>query len=321
VEQYFPLFPNAASTMAGRVDALYFFLVALSAFFSILIASLVIYFAIRYRRRAPGEVGTAFHGGMTLEVVWTVIPLCIVLVIFVWSAKVYFDLQRAPQGSMDIYVVGRQWMWKFQHVDGQREINEMHVPVGRPVRLTMGSEDVIHSLFVPAFRVKMDVVPGRTTMLWFQATKAGRYHLFCAEYCGTQHSGMIGWVVAMEPADFQAWLSGGAGEGSLASAGQKLFQDLACNTCHRSDAQGRGPVLDGLFGKQVLLEGGQTVVADENYIRESIVSPQSKLVAGFQPLMPTFQGLVSEEGLLQLIAYIKSLQKAAPTESSVTETN
>jgi len=305
--------------MAGRVDALYFVLIAISAFFSILIATLVIYFAIRYRRRSPDEVGADFHGGNTLEIVWTVIPLCIVLVIFVWSAKIFFDLQRAPQGSMDVYVIARQWMWKFQHVDGQREINELHVPVGRPVRLTMGSEDVIHSLFVPSFRVKMDVVPGRTSTLWFQATKAGRYHLFCAEYCGTQHSGMIGWVVAMEPTDFQAWLSGGAGEGSLASAGQKLFQDLACNTCHRADTLGRGPVLEGLFGTQVVLQNGQTVVADENYIRESIVSPQSKLVAGFQPLMPTFQGLVSEEGLLQLIAYIKSLQQARPAASDVTK--
>jgi cytochrome c oxidase subunit 2 len=321
VEQYFPLFPEAASSMATRVDALYIFLIALSAFFSILIAGLVIFFAIRYRRRSPEEIGAPIHGGLGLELAWTVIPLAIVLCIFVWSAKIYFDLQSPPRGSMDVYVVGRQWMWKFQHVDGQREINELHVPVGRPVRLTMGSEDVIHSLYVPSFRVKMDVIPGRTTTLWFQATKAGRYHLFCAEYCGTQHSGMIGWVVAMDPADFQAWLGGGVGEGSLASAGQKLFQDLACNTCHRSDTQGRGPVLEGVFGKQVLLEGGQTVVADENYIRESIVSPQSKLVAGFQPLMPTFQGLITEEGLLQLIAYIKSLQEPKPTPSNVTETN
>ncbi|MBI2833009.1 MAG: cytochrome c oxidase subunit II [Acidobacteria bacterium] len=302
-----PLFPQRASTMAGRVDALYFFLIAVSAFFSLLIAGLIISFAIRFRRRHDSEVGAPIHGSMALELVWTVIPLAIVLVMFVWGARVFYAMSRPPAGALEVYVTGKQWMWKFQHLDGQREINELHVPVRRPVRLTMGSEDVIHSFFVPAFRVKADVVPGRVTTLWFEAIAPGRYHLFCAEYCGTKHSGMTGWVVAMEPSDYQAWLSGGAAEGSLAAAGERLFQSLACNTCHRPDTQGRGPVLDGLFGKQVLMANGQTIVADENYIRESIMQPSVKVVGGFQPLMPTFQGLVTEEGVLQLIAYIKSL--------------
>ncbi len=221
------------------------------------------------------------------------------MVIFFWGASVFFAMSRPPDETLNIYVVGKQWMWKFQHLDGQREINELHVPVGRAVKLIMTSEDVIHDVFVPAFRVKADVLPGRYTNLWFQATTPGRYHLFCAEYCGTRHSGMTGEVVVMEPTEYQAWLSGGSGEGSLASAGEKLFQDLACNTCHRPDAQGRGPVLQGLFGKTQTLLSGETIVVDEAYIRESILTPGAKITAGFQPIMPAFQGLVSEEQLLR----------------------
>jgi cytochrome c oxidase subunit 2 len=310
----FPLFPQQASAQAGQVDAIYFFMVAVTAFFSILIAALVVVFAIKYRRRHRDEVGHAIHGSLALELLWTVIPFLIVMVMFVWGAKVFFDLYRPPVGAMEIYVVGKQWMWKVQHMDGQREINELHVPVGQPVRLIMGSEDVLHSYYIPAFRVKADVIPGRYNVLWFTATKAGTYHLFCAEYCGTKHSGMIGSVIAMEPQDFQAWLGGGRASDSPVAAGEKLFTDLACITCHRSDTQGRGPMLANVFGKQVELQDGRTVMADEAYIRESIVNPQAKIVAGFQPIMPTFQGLVSEEQLLQLIAYVRSLsqQPAAP---------
>jgi cytochrome c oxidase subunit 2 len=303
-----PLFPERASTIAGRVDALYFFLVAISAFFSLLIAGLIVYYAVKYRRRSPDAVGTVVHGGIVLEIAWTVIPFLISMVIFVWGASVFFAMTRPPDETLNVYVVGKQWMWKFQHLDGEREINELHVPVGRAVKLIMTSEDVIHDVFVPAFRVKADVLPGRYTNIWFQPTKPGRYHLFCAEYCGTRHSGMIGQVVVMEPSEYQAWLSGGAPEGSLAAAGEKLFADLACNTCHRPEAQGRGPVLQGLFGKTVSLQTGETVVADEAYIRESILNPSAKLTAGFQPIMPTFQGLVSEEQLLELIEYIKTLR-------------
>jgi cytochrome c oxidase subunit 2 len=312
----FPLFPEQASVQAGQVDAIYFFMLAVTAFFSLLIAGLIVFFAARYRRRDDEEVGAAIHGSLALELLWTIIPLGIVMVMFGWGAKVFYDLYRPPVGAMEIFVVGKQWMWKVQHAHGQREINELHVPIGRPVKLVMGSEDVIHSYYIPAFRVKADVIPGRYNTLWFTATKPGRYHLFCAEYCGTKHSGMIGWVTAMEPADFQTWLAGGAATASPIAAGEKLFQDLVCSSCHLQDAQGRGPALAGVFGKPVQLQGGATVVADEAYLRESIVNPQAKVVAGYQPIMPTFQGLVTEEQLLQLIAYVKSLSTAGGTPGS-----
>ena len=312
----FPFFPQQASAQAGDVDAIYFFMVAVTAFFSILIAALVVYFAIKYRRRHPDEVGYAIHGSLALELLWTIIPFFIVMIMFAWGAKVFFDLYRPPAGAMEIHVVGKQWMWKAQHMDGQREINELHVPVGRPVKLIMGSEDVLHSYYIPAFRVKADVIPGRYNVLWFTATKPGTYHLFCAEYCGTKHSGMVGSIIAMEPHDFQAWLSGGRASESPVAAGEKLFQDLACNTCHRTDTQGRGPMLTNVFGKQVELQEGRTVLADEAYLRESIVNPQAKIVAGFQPIMPTFQGLVTEEQLLQLISYVKSLSQQGQAPGS-----
>jgi len=302
-----PLFPDAASTMAGRVDALYFYLVTVAAFFSVLIFTTVLILAVRYRRsRHP--VAVEVEGSMPLEVAWSVIPLGLSMVMFVWGASIYFSMNRPPRGALEIYAVGKQWMWKFEHADGHREINQLHVPVGRDVKLTMISQDVIHSFYVPAFRVKQDVLPGRYTTVWFQATKPGSYHLFCAEYCGTKHSGMIGQVVVLEPAQFQLWLAGGAGEGSLASGGQKLFRDLACDTCHRGDTGSRGPDLAGLFGKPVTLQGGNKIVADESYIRDSIVNPGNRIVFGYQPIMPTFQGQISEEGLLQLLAYIKSLE-------------
>jgi cytochrome c oxidase subunit II len=304
-----PLFPEQASTMASRVDNLYFFLLGLTMFFSLLIAGLIVAYAIKFRRRSPDAIGAVIHGGLMLEITWSVIPLMITMVLFVWGASVFFAMSRPPAETMNVYVVGKQWMWKFQHLDGQREINELHVPVGRPVKLIMTSEDVIHDVFVPAFRVKADVLPGRYTNIWFEPTKPGTYHLFCAEYCGTRHSGMTGQVVVMEPNDYQNWLSGGAGEGSLAAAGQKLFNDLACNTCHRPDTQGRGPVLQNLFGKTVELSSGERVVADEAYIRESILNPHAKITAGFQPIMPTFQGLVTEEQLLELIEYVKTLKQ------------
>jgi cytochrome c oxidase subunit 2 len=220
---------------------------------------------------------------------------------------VYFAIATPPAETLNIYVVGKQWMWKFQHLDGQREINELHVPVGRNVKLITTSEDVIHDLFIPAFRVKADVIPGRYVNIWFNATKPGRYHLFCAEYCGTRHSGMTGEIVVMEDTEYQDWLSGGGAAGSLASAGERLFVDLACNSCHLADSAGRGPVLNGLFGTTVTTQSGEMVVVDEAYVRESILNPSAKVTAGYQPIMPTFQGLVSEEGLLELIEYVKSL--------------
>jgi cytochrome c oxidase subunit 2 len=303
----FPFFPQQASEQAATIDALYFFLVAVTAFFTLLIGVLVTVFAVKFRRRHDNEVGAAIHGSLALELLWTFIPLGICMVMFVWGAQVFFHMTRAPKGAMEIYVVGKQWMWKAQHMDGAREINELHVPIGRPVKLIMGSEDVIHSFFIPDFRVKADVVPGRYNTMWFTATKPGRYHIFCTQYCGTKHSAMIGTVTAMEAAEYQTWLSGGAGGGTMAENGAKLFADLSCNTCHLDTGQGRGPVLKGLYGKQVLITGGQTVTMDDAYIRESVLQPQAKVVSGFQPIMPTFQGLVTEEQLLQLIAYVKSL--------------
>ena len=307
---FLQLLPEQASTFAGNVDALYFFLIGISVFFSLLIASLVIFFAVKYRRRSdtdpPPQPAT---GGATLEIVWSVIPFLISMVIFGWGASVYFKISRPPDDATEIYVVAKQWMWKLQHKEGQREINELHIPVGKAVRLKMTSEDVIHSFYVPAFRTKWDVLPGRYTQTWFHPIKAGKYHLFCAEYCGTKHSGMIGWVYVMNPPEYQAWLSGGSGEGTLASRGDKLFQDLACTNCHKSDGSGRGPSLEGIFGKTVELEGGQKVVVDDEYLRESILSPQAKIVKGYPPIMPTFQGLVTEDQLLTLIEYIKSTGK------------
>jgi cytochrome c oxidase subunit 2 len=315
-----PLWPARASTTAGSVDALYIFLVALSLFMSVAIFTMICIFAVRYRQR-KGREAEQVEGSTILELTWSAIPLAIFLFIFAWGAVVYFKERTPPRGATQIYVVAKQWMWKLQHEEGQREINELHVPVGRDVEMIMTSQDVIHSFYVPAFRIKQDVLPGRYTTLWFHATRSGTYHLFCAEYCGTQHSGMIGQVVVLEPAQYEAWLSGGLASGSLASNGQNIFQQLGCVTCHRSDTQGRGPNLVGLFGKQVQLEDGRIVIADENYVRESILNPSAKIVSGFKPIMPVFQGLVSEEQLNALIAYIKSLNQppagAAATPSMV----
>jgi cytochrome c oxidase subunit II len=302
----FPLWPTAASTGAGNVDALFIFLVTLSAFMCIAIFSLIIIFALRYRRR-KGVAAEQIEGSTALEITWSVAPLAIFMVIFAWGAIIYFQERTPPRGADEVYVVAKQWMWKLEHEQGQSEINELHVPVGRDVKLIMTSQDVIHSFYIPAFRIKQDVLPGRYTTAWFRATKPGVYHLFCAEYCGTAHSGMIGQIVVMEPALYQAWLAGGTPTGSLASTGQTIFQQLGCPTCHRFDVQGRGPNLVGIFGKPVQLEDGRTVTADENYIRESILSPSAKVVQGFKPIMPVFQGLVSEEQLTALVAYIKSL--------------
>jgi cytochrome c oxidase subunit 2 len=316
MESAFPLFPEAASTMAGKVDALYLFLVAMTAFFTLLIAASVVYCAVRFRRRSPDEVGGSFHASMLLEVTWTVIPLLIVLFVFFWGVRVFFAQYRTPEGALQITSTGKQWMWRFQHPDGQREINSLHVPVGQPVRVEMISEDVIHSLFIPAFRTKMDVVPGRYTSLWFQATKPGRYHLFCAEYCGTEHSGMVGEVVVMEPEDYERWLAGGAqSDRPPAEAGAQLFASIGCNTCHLEEGGGRGPSLRGVFGTEVALSGGQRVVADSSYLRRSILDPSAQVVAGYQPVMPTYRGQISEENIFRLIAYIRSLSTGRGAEA------
>jgi cytochrome c oxidase subunit II len=308
----FPLFPDSASALSGRVDLLYVIWVLVSLFFTVLIAGLIVFFMFRYRRRHFEEVGADERAAVWLEILWSAVPLVIMLFMCAWGMRVFFELYRPPADAVEYTAIGKQWMWKVQHPEGVREINEMHVPVGRPVRVSLGSEDVLHDYFIPAFRVKMDAVPGKVTTLWFEATEVGTYHIFCAEYCGTKHSGMIGQVIVMTPQDYEAWLAGGKSTGTAVQNGERLFTDLACVTCHKPDSSGRGPSLLGVFGSTVTLADGRKVVADENYLRESIMNSQAKIVAGYQGIMPTFQGMVTEENLLQLIAYIKTLKPAAP---------
>ncbi|MFT5369605.1 MAG: cytochrome c oxidase subunit 2 [Candidatus Latescibacterota bacterium] len=304
----FPLFPEQASSFALKVDGIYFATVLLCVFFAALVSVLVVVFAIKYRRKSPDEIPRQIAGHIGLEIFWTAIPLVLALGMFVWSTVLYFHMVTPPANTMEMYVVGKQWMWKLQHPEGKREINELHVPLGQAVRLTMTSEDVLHSFYIPAFRVKKDVVPGRYTSLWFEATKVGSYHLFCAEYCGTEHSRMIGKVHVMEAQDYQNWLTGGVANEPMEVTGERLFEQYACHTCHKVDGKGRGPSLVGLYGKSVGLEGGGSAVVNEAYIRESILTPTAKVVAGYKPIMPTFKGQISEEGVMQLIAYIKSLK-------------
>src|SRR6187455_2736251 len=306
----FPLFPPNASTVAGEMDLLYLFIFLVSAFFTVLVVALIGYFTVKYRRLTPDAVGADIHGSLSLELTWTFIPFLLSMVMFGWGASLFFRLATPPANSMEIFVVGKQWMWKVQHPEGVREINELHVPTGRPVRITLGSEDVLHDFSLPAFRVKVDAVPGKLTTMWFEATQVGTYHIFCAEYCGTKHSGMIGQVIVMTPQDYEAWLSGGRSTGTAVQNGERLFSDLACITCHKSDSTGRGPSLLGVFGSTVELADGRKVVADENYLRESVMNSQAKIVKGYQGIMPAFQGMVSEENLMQLIAYIKTLKPA-----------
>jgi cytochrome c oxidase subunit II len=311
MSKYLPLWPDQASTMAGQVDALYIYLLLVAGVMTALIFLAVLALAIKYRRaRHPNA--EQIEGSTLLEITWSVIPFFVMLTFFIWGAVIYFQERTPPADSTEVYVVAKQWMWKIEHVEGQREINELHVPTGQDIKLIMTSQDVIHSFFVPAFRIKQDVLPGRYTTAWFKATKPGRYHLFCAEYCGTQHSGMGGDIVVMEPKDYAQWMAGGP-SAPLQETGKQLFSELGCATCHRFDVQGRGPNLVGLYNTDVLLEDGRMVKADENYVRESILNPTAKIVKGFKPVMPTFQGIVSDEQLNALVAYVKSL---APTGSA-----
>ncbi len=302
------LFPQEASTAAPQVDMLFLFLLTVTGSVTLLVACLLVYFSIRYRRR-PGDVGNPpeTHASHALEWFWTLTPLIFFSAMFFWGAEVYFRTFGPPPNAQTIYVVGKQWMWKFQHPEGQREIDVLHVPVGRPIRLLMTSEDVIHSLFIPDFRIHMDLLPERYTSVWFQATKTGTYNLFCSQYCGTQHAGMIGTVVVMEPAEYENWLHQQA-EGSMALEGRKLFLKYRCVSCHSADSVAVAPVLENLFGQPVLLNNGRTVTADEFYIRESIVNPSAKIVMGYENIMPSYRGQISEEEIFELIAWIRSLK-------------
>ncbi|MGH9465273.1 MAG: cytochrome c oxidase subunit II [Thermoanaerobaculia bacterium] len=312
-----PLFPEAASSLARDVDALSIAWALVSVFFTLLIAGLILYFMVKYRRQGEHEVGLAERAPYWLEVLWSVVPLVICLAMFGWGARVFFQLYRPPAGAVEYYVTGKQWMWKFQHPDGRREINHLHVPVGQPTKLIMTSEDVIHSFYVPAFRAKMDVVPGRYTTFWFEATIPGTYELFCAEYCGVEHSRMGGFVHALDPHEYEVWL---AGDGAVAPAqglsGPELFAAKACDTCHRPDSNLQGPDLADLFGREVELADGSRMTADEKYVRESILDPTAEIVKGYTPLMPTYAGQLTEEEIVQLIVYLKSLADDAATESA-----
>ena len=307
-----PLFPDQASTSAAQVDALYFFLTTTSFFIILLVALPILYFLFKYRRGHPANRTPSRIPTWKFEVTWTVAPLLLAMVMFSWGARVYFNIEVPPHDAMEVNVVAKQWMWKIQHPEGNREINELHIPVGRTVKLTLASQDVIHSFFVPAFRLKQDVVPGRFVTEWFKPTKPGVYHLFCAELCGADHSKMIGSIYVMDPDQYQAWLLKGSVGDNLAQTGARLFRELGCSGCHVGNGTIRAPPLEGLYGHRVPLQTGEFVLADDKYIRDSILLPNSQIAAGYDPLMPTFQGHISEEELFALIAYVKSLANQAP---------
>jgi cytochrome c oxidase subunit II len=302
--QGFPIRPPQASTIAQHVDHLYYFLTAIDLFFTFVIFMCVFYFAIKYRR-SKHHKARQNEGNLALEITWTAIPLVLVVIIFLWSSSLYIRNARPLAASTEIFVIGKQWMWHIQHPEGPREIDELHIPVDQPIKLTMTSEDVIHDFGIPAFRLKQDVVPGRYTSMWFEATKTGRYHFFCDQYCGMGHSQMKGWIIVMPPDEYERWLASQARVEPMAVAGARVFVELGCGTCHVPGQAVKAPDLAGLFGKTVRLPGGGTATADDAYIRSQILNPRP--LPGFAPIMPTFQGQISEEEILQLIAYLKSL--------------
>jgi cytochrome c oxidase subunit 2 len=299
--------PEQASEWARQTDALLLFLLAVSLFFAIGIAIAIIYYCVKYRAGSPANRDPLEIPLLPIEVTWTAIPLAIALVIFGWGAKLYFDLQRPPADALEVAVVGKQWMWKTQHAEGAQEINELHIPLGRAVKLTMTSQDVIHSFYIPAFRLKQDVVPGRYTTEWFRTRQVGTFHLFCSEFCGTDHARMIGRIIVMDPSDYAQWLKAGSSQPTAAAAGGQLYGSLGCASCHDPGAKIRAPLLTGRFGQSVQLRDGRVVPVDESYVRKSIIDPQSEVVAGYEPIMPTFHGQLNEEQILQIIAYLKTL--------------
>jgi cytochrome c oxidase subunit 2 len=298
------LFPAEASTIAPYADALYFFLIGMTLTGLLLVGVLVFGFSIRYRK-ARNPVATQVEGSTLLEATWTIIPLAIFLVTFVWGALLYFRIYNPPANAMNIYIVGKQWMWKAEHPGGQHEINALHVPAGRPVQLTMISMDVFHSFSIPDFRVKREVIPGRYSTVWFQATDPGTYHLFCTQYCGTKHSGMIGEITVMTPEDYQKWTEESTSGTSLAQNGERLFASMGCNQCHNGTPAARGPSLAGVYGSKLQLTNGSSVLVNDAYLRDAILNPSEHVTAGFAPIMPTYQGQISEDGLIDLVEFIK----------------
>jgi cytochrome c oxidase subunit 2 len=301
------LFPAEASGISPYVDALYFFLLLMTVVGTLLVGAIVLVFSLRYRRE-KNPVATQIEGSTLLEATWTIIPLAIFLVTFVWGALLYFRIYNPPTNAMNVYVVGKQWMWKAEHPGGQHEINALHVPAGQNVQLTMISQDVFHSFSIPDFRVKREVIPGRYSTVWFNATTPGVYHLFCTQYCGTQHSGMIGEVTVLTPDDYKKWLAESTSGMSLAQNGERLFASMGCNSCHSGNAAARGPNLAGVYGSRLTLTDGSQVLVNDAYLRDAILNPSQHVTAGFAPIMPTYQGQISEDGLIDLVEYIKNMQ-------------
>ncbi len=299
------LFPREASTIAPYADALYFFLIGMTLVGLLLVGALVFGFSVRYRK-ARSPVATQVEGSTLLEATWTIIPLAIFLVTFVWGALLYFRIYNPPTNAMNIYIVGKQWMWKAEHPGGQHEINALHVPVNRPVQLTMVSMDVFHSFSIPDFRVKREVIPGRYSTVWFQATAPGTYHLFCTQYCGTKHSGMIGEITVLTPEDYQKWTEESTSGTSLAQNGERLYASMGCNQCHNGTPGARGPSLAGVYGSKLTLANGSQVTVNDAYLRDAILNPSQHITAGYAPIMPTYQGQISEDGLIDLVEFIKN---------------
>jgi cytochrome c oxidase subunit 2 len=302
----FALFPPEASKIAPQMDALYFFMVLVSLVGLTLVILLVTSFSILYNRnRHP--VAVQIEGSTLLEATWTIIPLGLFLIMFVWGALLYFRIYTPPANAMNIYIVGKQWMWKAEHPGGQHEINSLHVPTGRAIQLTIISQDVFHSFSIPAFRVKREAIPGRYSSVWFEPTVPGTYHLFCTQYCGTEHSHMIGEVVVLTPDDYKKWLEGSTSGASLAQNGERLFASLSCTACHNTRPDARGPSLANVYGSRLTLSTGQQITADDAYLREAILNPSQHITQGYAPIMPTYQGQISEEGVIDLVEYIKNL--------------
>jgi cytochrome c oxidase subunit 2 len=314
-----PFVPPQASDQAWQVDAIFWSLTALSGLMVIGLFLVITFFLIRYRSTSNADRTMSDLPSTYAEITWTAIPMLTFIGLFIWGAIVFARASKPPAGALRIYVVGVQWYWDIRHENGRREIGDLHIPVGQPVQLLMTSNDVIHDFDIPAFRVKRDVLPGKYTTEWFTATKSGRYHIFCNQYCGTKHSEMIGWLYAMEPAEYQTWLAaGGAGERNIAQDGARLFRQYGCSGCHGENSQVAAPSLRGLYGRPVPLQGGGFAMADEQYLRDSILNPDAQVVAGFRPIMPSFKGQISEPDLMAIIAYLKSLGQGA---SSTAETS
>jgi cytochrome c oxidase subunit 2 len=304
---FFRIWPPEASLHALRVDQLFIAFSALIVALAAPVFILLAVFSIRYRHGRKVDRTHAPSHGVLVETGWTVIPFLLTLGFFAYSSWLFFRAGQPPPDALTIDVVAKQWMWKFEHPGGQREIDELHVPAGEPVKLVMTSQDVIHSLFLPALRLKQDVLPGRYTSLWFKADRPGTYALRCTQFCGFDHALMGGRFIVMRPGDYAHWLQQAGTDGALAQQGFQLFRKLGCSGCHGPDSSRRAPKLEGVFGRPTPLDGGRVVIADEQYLRDSILYPAKDVAAGYAPIMPTSSGQVSESDLVRLVAYLKSI--------------